>query len=76
MLLGSKEAKIQIRHHVYKKITVLIHPFPVGKEEELFQIDFKSKKDSQKDFTKGGISNQTDFFSKNISVMSLIDIDE
>ena len=50
--------------------------FVMCQEEELSQIDFKSKKDPQKDFTKGGISNQTDFFSKNISVMSLIDIDE
>ena len=50
--------------------------FLIDQEEELSQIDFKSKKGSQKDFTKGGISNQTDFFSKNISVMSLIDIDE
>ena len=37
--------------------------FVMCQEEELSQIDFKSKKDSQKDFTKGGISNQTDFFS-------------
>ena len=50
--------------------------FVMCQEEELSQIDFKSKKDSQKDFIKGEIHNQTDFFSKNISVMSLIDIDE
>ena len=50
--------------------------FVMCQEEDLCQIDFKSKKDSQKEFTKGEIGNQTNFFSKNISVMSLIDIDE
>ena len=43
--------------------------FVMCQEEELSQIDFKSKKDSQKDFTKGGIGNQTDFFFQKILVL-------
>ena len=39
--------------------------FVMCQEEKLSQIDFKPKKDSQKDFTKGEIGNQTDFFFNN-----------
>ena len=50
--------------------------FVMCQEEELSQIDFKSKKDSQKDSPKEELVTKQIFFSKNISVMSLIDIDE
>ena len=46
------------------KKSVCLKMFVMCQEEELTQIDFKSQKDSQKDFTKGGISNQTVFFFK------------